>query len=119
VILTIGGMLVSGELVSHDRWIEEMRAETSEGGDDLKDASEAVSSQDAVSAKDENERRFIHLRKAKFYQGQAVIPGEGEGFLWRGKVASVDGFMEGLLIMRERSSRVEVKGVRVRTADAD
>ena len=47
------------------------------------------------------------------YLGGTVIPGEGDGFLWRGKVASVDGFMEGTLNTRNSSTKIKLEGVRI------
>ncbi|MCA1577058.1 MAG: hypothetical protein LC794_06805 [Acidobacteria bacterium] len=114
IILTIGGMLVAGELVSSTRWINEMRYDTdSETSDDLNDQPNEAASSESANPRSESERRFIHLREAKFYLGGTVIPGEGDGFLWRGKVSSVDGFTSGTLVTRNSSTRVELKNVRI------
>jgi hypothetical protein len=115
LILNIGGMLISGELVSHNRWINEMGSDAdSENGDAVTVTSEPASSDDTTSpSNDDTERRFIHLRQAKFYLGGNVIPGEGDGFLWRGKLASVDGFMEGTLVTRNASTKIKLEGVRI------
>lgn len=98
--LHIGGMLVSGDLISEHQYLREfmdgavlrkmenLASEIAAAGD-----SEPAEAQEAS-----NEREYIHMRDAKFYHpGKTPVPGAGDGVLWRGRVASVDSFILGTL----------------------
>lgn len=107
ITLTVGGAIVSGMLISGKKYFEEL-------GDTLAAASEAEGDMQSVIGNawkqytaiydqpdDAPEdwqppaASFIHLRNAKFYApGQPPIP-SNRGVLWRGKLASIDGFSIG------------------------
>lgn len=124
LILTVGGVLVAGELIAKDNWFDQQfgPAESAEpvirehsvAGDSSEDS--RVPSPQTEEA-DEDERKYIHLRNAKFYQSGNVIPGEGSGFFWRGRLAAVDGFMLGSLEVISRKPNphtIAINGARIR-----
>jgi hypothetical protein len=44
------------------------------------------------------ERLFLHLKNAQFFMGtQSLYPNGGEGFVWRGRLTEIDGFVLGRL----------------------
>ena len=100
ITLHIGGMLVSGDLISQYQYLREFM-----GGSVLQKmeslASEIASAGDSASAEAQEtntDPEYIHMRNAKFFHpGQTPVPGSGVGVLWRGRVASVDSFILGSL----------------------
>jgi hypothetical protein len=91
IILSVRGMLINGELISSTTYFKELFEENN--GNEEKEAEQPVS----------EERHFIHLRNAKFFMtGSTAIPGEGSGFLWRGRLTAIDGFTLGKLELVER-----------------
>ena len=98
ITLTVGGLLVTGELISAKTYMDEFLHGT------LRDKMRfAIEANDSLKQQIENapvgEDGFIHLRNAKFLlpTGQPPVPGVGNGVLWRGRLDSVDGFFVGLL----------------------
>jgi hypothetical protein len=123
IILTVGGVLIAGELIGKDMWFdqqfgpvepEESRIEAASvtGGE-----SEESPGPNQFDEPTNAEKEYIHLRNAKFYQSGNVIPGAGNGFFWRGRLAAVDGFMLGSLevVSRKPNPRmIEINGARIR-----
>jgi hypothetical protein len=108
IILTVGGLLVTGQLIGRSSWAN-AQADTSE-----------ESSKDGATAETpsppSDERKYIHLKDARFYSGGRTVPSEGDGFYWRGRVAAVDGFALGSLTMVSRKSEprtIDINGVRI------
>jgi len=98
ITLTIGGNLVSGILISSnafmDLWAEEFASNfTNEDGtaDRVRDEMLAWKVNPAELRSDPLPPQFIHLKEAEVFtlSGRPILPG---GALWRGKLASVDGF---------------------------
>jgi hypothetical protein len=97
ITLNVGGLLVSGELISSKTYMNEFM------GGALRDKIKSVLGdhdelrrevEDAPKGEDDS----IHLRDARFLvPGQPPIPGVGDGVLWRGRVNSVEGFFLGRL----------------------
>lgn len=112
VILNVGGLVISGNLVSVRRYFEgfgkDFGAGLSAAGrdDDTVKHFEQVFSQLGKSyattldvEKDEElpPPRYIHLENAKFYfPGQQPVP-QNRGVWWRGRISHVDGFILGSL----------------------
>jgi hypothetical protein len=117
VTLSVGGMLISGTLTSHSEYLklvsEHMQAITTPELRDLLTnglANLVASAQTAVRERRQAEEiadalgeepgedvrpEYIHLKDAKvFLAADMGIPTQG-GVLWRGKLASVDGFILG------------------------
>jgi hypothetical protein len=97
ITLNVGGLLVSGELISSKAYINEFM------GGALRDKIKSVLREhDEFRREVENapkgEDDSIHLRDARFLvPGQPPIPGVGNGVLWRGRLDSVEGFFLGML----------------------
>jgi hypothetical protein len=102
ITLSIGGNLVTGQLISHDAYFEQLADDMAAPlGKIEKSAEESMkniilSFSPRESADDTTAFHFIHLKDCKTYSSdQSAIC--AEGVLWRGKIASVDGFTIGLL----------------------
>lgn len=105
VTLFVGGLIVSGQLVSGHRYFEEGLCEQFSKffGKDQVGSDEAIKNLTSPGdiyrqPKDDNQPgpQYIHLRCARvFAPGQQPIPSEGSW--WRGRLASVDGFHFGSL----------------------
>jgi len=91
ITLNVGGLIVSGFLISQAAYFKEfmygaMYRQYQKGIEEVPALAESKEAESSL-------RQFIHLRNAKiFYPGQKPIPGEGDGFLWRGRIAAVDGY---------------------------
>jgi len=102
ITLSIGGGLVSGILISHQQYFEELAADFSKPFEafDGPEAAHVKSlllgfvSPEAAPGEKEPARQFLHLRDARLYSaGGEAIPTKGA--LWRGKISAVDGFSMG------------------------
>lgn len=89
ITLCVGGMLVSGEIISADEYHEATGfARVLEKLRQHEDSEERMFLQ---------ARRFIHLKNARFFMGaHSGIP-NNKGVLWRGRLSEVTGFNTGLL----------------------
>ena len=93
VTLLVGGFLVSGAIISAERFMENHPASNAFWKQVNEIRVEAAPSDDTKEAT----RHFIHLRDARFYTpGGAPIP-NNEGVYWRAPLESVQGFNFGLL----------------------
>lgn len=101
ITLNVGGILISGELISTKRYLSEflggvLRDKMKSVLEEHPDLKQRV--EDAPEGKDE----FIHLRDARFFlPSQRPVPGSSEGVLWRGALEGVDGFFIGRLDVSE------------------
>lgn len=103
ITLSIGGGLVSGILISHQQYFEELAADFSkpfeafEGpeADHVKELVLGFISPPTAPGEREPAMQYLHLRDARLYSagGGEAIPSKGA--LWRGKIAAVDGFSMG------------------------
>jgi hypothetical protein len=103
ITLYVGGLMVSGLLIGHVRYLELLsevfRSAHGSGrdsaiaiGDELKKASEA---EKTLSPEDKNDPHFIHLRDVRFLSpGQPTTNG-AENLIWRGRLACVDAWSLG------------------------
>lgn len=98
ITLTIGGNLVSGILISSnafmDLWADEFASNFSnEDGvaDRVRDQMLTWKVNPTELSEDPLSPQFLHLKEAEVFtlSGRPILPG---GALWRGKLASVDGF---------------------------
>jgi hypothetical protein len=102
ITLSIGGGLVSGILISHQQYFEELAADFSkpfeafEGpeAEHVKSLLLGFVSPPGAPGERAPAHQFLHLRDARLHAaGGAPIPSVGA--LWRGKIAAVDGFSMG------------------------
>ena len=110
VTLTVGGLLVTGIIVSGKDYFagiaDEIRSSTNDGSNTLADVFQRVGS-DIYQSSDEAQEdggplpAFIHLRDAHFVSpGERPIPAN-RGVYWRGRLSAVDGFCFGTMSSAE------------------
>jgi hypothetical protein len=108
ITLSIGGGLVSGILISHQQYFEELARDFSkpfeafEGPEAEHVKALLLGFVGPVSGEGEREpaRQFLHLRNARLYSARGeAIPSAGA--LWRGKISAIDGFSMGGLNTEE------------------
>lgn len=103
VTISVKGSLVSGLIIGHEEYkklliqsfrhssgpfnIGEVLADQLEKG-----FSQKVSSSDDEGDDEDSEINFIHLRNAQIIAPSGEMIPNGEGFLWRGRIDSIDGF---------------------------
>lgn len=111
ITLSVGGLLISGMIISRDEYMKSLtgsiRENISKWQDEVKKFLESEIFEpliQPISYRDVGEEltniKYIHLNDAKvFNTGGKPIP-TGGGFLWRGRISSVDGFSIGKLEYR-------------------
>lgn len=116
ITLTTGGGVISGALVSQERYFELWReqlmsmavsAVRREVGDEAADnteetlnemMAEVFSFETVVSPEEDEGKKYIHLKDARAVTATGKVPSSGgEGMLWRGKISDVEGFSLGVL----------------------
>ena len=99
VTLTVRGATVTGTLVGRNAWLRQVHDTL--GGGERGLAAQWVErfSYDPDNEPDRlRDDQFIHLADARTVFGDGVVPGHGaQGGLWRGLLASVDGWQIGTL----------------------
>ena len=107
VTLTIHGLLISGNIISYQRYIEgiaqgfESATGNQEIGQILAESYRNVSQEYLKIRKEEGLEelpylQYIHLFDARFRFGNSVVPPE-TGVYWRGRLDEVDGFFLGII----------------------
>lgn len=104
ITVMVGGMVVSGTLISGAKYFEEMGNSIQGKGGEQEDVVNAIAEswkawkviydkpEDAPDDWKPEQTSFIHLRDARvFAPGQPSLP-SNQGVLWRGKLSSIDGF---------------------------
>lgn len=107
--LNIGGLCVSGQLISAKQYYNGLKEEISNHSTQIENKNEeAIGSftnffdtvgQSVPNDKEElvkYNQKYIYLKDARFYSGFRAIPFK-KGVLWMGKLTSVDGFCIGTL----------------------
>lgn len=109
ITLNVSGLLVSGLIISRDEYMKGIANTIRKGvsmwpEDDknfvedqlLKSMEEPLDEEKMPKLVDDV--RYIHLKGARVFSvGGKPIPSSGDGFLWRGRINSVDGFSIGQL----------------------
>jgi hypothetical protein len=103
VTLTVGGTLVTGTLISHDKYFEQFSEDFSApfavGGTEAQEQMRSIilGFNPAVDPDEQTVAlQYIHLKNARTYVSSSDhLPTNGA--LWRGKIAAVDGFILGSL----------------------
>lgn len=102
--LNVGGLIISGVLCSGKDYFYSFGEQLGDAYRDSPDgAAEFAKSykalgDDVYSESEENPSpaSYIHMKNAQFFSPKGdSIPSNGEGTLWRGKVAEIDGFSLG------------------------
>jgi hypothetical protein len=109
ITLTVGGNLISGTLISHQTYFEQLALDFSTpfGGlegvepSEVRDMLLAFSPEPPAEGESETAFQFLHLKDAKVFSN-ADLPIAASGVLWRGKIAAVDGFNLGSLVMKPK-----------------
>ncbi|MFS2161047.1 gas vesicle accessory protein GvpU [Pseudomonas sp. Pseusp122] len=103
ITLSVGGNLVSGHLISHDAYFEQLAEDISapfgkfHNGTDASMKEMILSFKPGESAEDTPAFHFIHLKDCKTYSTNQDPICEA-GVLWRGRIAAVDGFTIGRIV---------------------
>lgn len=105
ITLTVGGSVVSGMLISGDKYFEEFSTAFAAGFGEADESTQNIkSSVNRFGDKYRNDRAsedsveppvYIHLKKAKHYSAAGAIP--RQHVIWRGKISAVDGFSLGIM----------------------
>lgn len=101
VTLQVAGALVTGELIGHSRWRNELKAWLATIGGDSDVISDLVSIvEEELAEQGQTHATHLHLRDAKFitnYAGsmQGIAPQGPERPLWRSRIAEVQGWSLG------------------------
>ncbi len=101
VTLTVGGNLISGELISAESYFEQLAANFSGAmpEENRETAKQLILSLQPVNNSESEERpapQFIHMQEARVF-ADAGKPIVSSGVLWRGKISIIDGFSLGSL----------------------
>ena len=114
ITLSVGGLLISGEMIGGKTYFNEFARQFKDSFKDLNSKTAATIEEsfkrlgevyDLIPQKAQEhaslpEPRLIHLRNAQTYHaGGSPIPAE-EGALWRGRLEAVDGFSLGRRSLR-------------------
>ncbi|MEL7074909.1 MAG: gas vesicle accessory protein GvpU [Cyanobacteria bacterium J06629_2] len=105
VTLNVKGLIISGELISREKYFKGIIQETERANGDsemIKIVTDTFTTMDKI-IKDklsEKEKKpfpnYIHLKNARFFPGGNCTP-NNKGVLWRGRLSEVDGFSIGNL----------------------
>ena len=96
ITLNVRGLIVSGIMISEKKYFSSFAGgAVKERIDELK-ASGKLQFLDDETDEEEEMHLYIHLKNAKFFGvgPHGVIPGGGDGLLWRGRISSIDGYSE-------------------------
>lgn len=107
VTLTIHGLLISGNIISFQKYLEGIAQglESATGnqkiGQILAESYRNASQEYSETRREEGleelpPRQYIHLSDAKFRFGDSVVS-PGTGVYWRGRLDEVDGFFLGII----------------------
>jgi hypothetical protein len=104
ITLSVGGSIISGQLISGHKYFEEFAAVFCKNYTDYNAemVSKFSSFGDVYKSDDKSMPvNYIHLKDAKVFQsGGTTIP--SSSVLWRGKLDSIDGFFLGYLSIGEK-----------------
>jgi hypothetical protein len=112
VTLSVGGSLISGRIISRDEYMksltDSLREDISKWRDEAKEFLESRIFEPMTRPLDKEgegyevkKTQYIHLKDARvFNTAGRPIPSGADGFLWRGRISSVDGFSMGKLEYR-------------------
>ena len=94
--LIVGGGVVTGTLISSKSFFTGFADSISEawpGGpnEDIRGGFAQWGQPETASIHDD----FIHLKDARYVSGKDIVPTNGNGMLWRGRINSVSGFSLG------------------------
>lgn len=97
VTVTVNGMVISGSVISHERYLEELfdtlRASGGGGGVTLADGLKLVTTPSVGAEQEEELAQYLHLKDARVW----MPSGPGPQALWRCKMTEIDGWMLGVL----------------------
>ncbi|UCP10235.1 gas vesicle protein [Pseudomonas sp. MM213] len=103
VTLTLGGSFVTGTLISHQKYFEQLSSDFSNPfAGSGEEAQEQIRSlilgfnPPVIAGEESPPVQYVHLKNAHMYMGaNDRLPTNGA--LWRGKISAVDGFILGSL----------------------
>jgi hypothetical protein len=101
ITVQVGGLLVSGQLISGHRWFEAFAEQIAsgvadaEGREDVRAAYASYADVYRGEHSDLDETplpQYIHLRDARYFGSDGAAVPSSQGVLWRGRIACVAGF---------------------------
>lgn len=101
ITLQMGGLLVSGQLISGHRWFEAFAEQIASGVADAEGREEVraayasyadVYRLEGSDLEDSPLPQYIHLRDARYFGSDGNAVPSAAGVLWRGRIASVGSF---------------------------
>jgi hypothetical protein len=111
ITLSVGGLLVSGDLIGGKAYFNEFARQFKDGFRDISSETAATIEESFKRLGDvydpirkESQRNapmpkphLVHLRDAQMYPSGGSLPPSEKGVLWRGRLEAVDGFSLGRL----------------------
>ncbi|RHW33208.1 gas vesicle protein GvpU [Lysinibacillus yapensis] len=96
ITLNVKGSVITGTLISANEYFNTLSETFEEGNEIAQFLSEQLAEAgQAAQNNNSSEAYFIHMKETKVYCGDSKpTPSKGE-FLWRGKLAEIDGFFLG------------------------
>lgn len=96
VTLDVQGVVISGELVGRNDWFDELDRRYGETAGAVTKALKELGQWEEDEDSDEPEREdyWIHIKDAH-RDSVTARPAEFDGMMWRGKIASIDGWSIG------------------------
>jgi hypothetical protein len=97
ITLNVRGLIISGFIISQKTYAESFGKGSFKATVlRLKESGKLDFLDDEAEPPEEGAYEYIHLKNAKIYApGQHPIP--AEGMLWRGRISSIDGYVDGML----------------------
>ncbi|MDX5526097.1 hypothetical protein PV677_36115 [Streptomyces sp. DE06-01C] len=104
VTFMVGGSVITGNLINHDRWEEETRASLERAGEGAASLVRLLNAlREGLSSSEEEESapfNFVHLKDAQIVTNHlgsmnGIVPMTIKRGLWRGRLADVQGWSLG------------------------
>jgi hypothetical protein len=101
ITLMVSGVIVTGSVICFDEYINATSAGSESGNSLAPVLDESLPDESLTDASENSQpgcepRTYIHLKDAKFFAGNNLIP-TGKGIFWRGALDEVNGFTFGSL----------------------
>jgi hypothetical protein len=121
ITLSVGGLLVSGDLIGGKTYFNEFARQFKDGFRDISSETAATIEESFKRLGDvydpirkESQRNapipkphLVHLRDAQIYPSGGSPPPSEKGVLWRGRLEAVDGFSLGRLLVAPRRRELD------------
>jgi hypothetical protein len=104
ITLTVGGLLISGEIISARRFFHEHPL-THKIWEEIE--ARGKSEAEKTDSEDKERPEFIHLSDTHYFTpNQPPIPSAENGIYWRGRISEIAGFSFGVLKVSESQGNI-------------